>query len=109
MYKVKAKPAYYINTDIAFLDKTVDDQLRQRACLGLEIPDDLKEQIEDANKKMPYVLISFGADDEVVDQKALTIRETRQVIVDLVTALANLGDQLAKTIGDKYFSGNDEL
>lgn len=105
MRKIKAKPANYISTDICFLDKE-DHQVRKQACLGLEMPDDIKKQVD--NKKIPYVLISFGADDEVVDQKALTIRETRQVVVHLLAALARLGDPLAMTIGDRYFSDQDD-
>ena len=106
MQTIKAKPANYINTDIGFThpQDVLNEKVKQTLSdIGLAIPDDVKKQLEDADNKIPFILISFGADDEPIDQKALSIRETRQIICDLLSSLAILGDPLAKRIGDEYF------
>jgi len=53
----------------------------------------------------PAVLVSFGAEDERIEDKAINVIEARQMVVDLLESLATLGDPLAQAIGQQFFSG----
>jgi hypothetical protein len=54
---------------------------------------------------MPAVLLSFGAEDEKIDDRAVNVVEARQMVVDILESLATLGDPLAQAIGEEFFSG----
>jgi hypothetical protein len=78
MRKVKVVQSRYINTEPAFV-------------FG----------------KNPVLVMSFGAEEGPVIEKAFSIIEGREMIVDLLQSLATLGDPLAQEIGEKYFSKKD--
>lgn len=53
----------------------------------------------------PAVLVSFGAEDERIEDKAINVIEARQMVMDILESLATLGDPLAQAIGQQFFSG----
>ena len=55
---------------------------------------------------VPVVLLSFGAEDGPIEDRAIGIVEARQMVMDIIESLAHMGDPLAVAIGQQFFSGN---
>jgi hypothetical protein len=61
-----------------------------------------------ATGPVPVVLLSFGAEEGLVEDKAVGIIEARQMAMDILESLASLGDPLAQAIGEQFFQGGEE-
>lgn len=55
---------------------------------------------------IPVVVLSFGAEEGPIEDRAIQVNEARQVVVDTLSALAEMGDPLAQEISGRYFSDN---
>lgn len=53
---------------------------------------------------MPVVVLSFGAEDGPIEDRAVNIIEARQMVMDILESLAIMGDPLAQAIGKQFFS-----
>ena len=56
---------------------------------------------------VPVVLLSFGAEEGPVEDRAVGILEARQMVLDILESLATLGDPLAQAIGEQFFSNKE--
>jgi hypothetical protein len=58
---------------------------------------------------LPVVVLSFGAEEGPVEDRAIQVDEARQMVIDVLASLADLGDGLAHDINQHYFaSPSDE-
>jgi len=53
---------------------------------------------------VPIVLLSFGAEEGPIEDRAIGIIEARQMVMDILESLATMGDPLAQAIGSQFFS-----
>lgn len=52
---------------------------------------------------VPVVILSFGAEDGLIEDRAVGIVESRQMVMDILSSLAKMGDSLAQAITNQYF------
>lgn len=57
---------------------------------------------------VPVVLLSFGPEEGLVEDKAVGIVEARQMVMDILESLATLGDPLAQAIGEQFFNAGPQ-
>lgn len=59
---------------------------------------------------LPSVILSFGGEEGAIEDLAISVIDARQLALDTIASLANLGDPLAQAIGQQFFSGSgDEI
>lgn len=56
-----------------------------------------------AQGPVPVVLLSFGAEEGPIEDRAVGIIEARQMVMDILESLAQMGDPLAQAIGNQFF------
>jgi hypothetical protein len=49
------------------------------------------------------VVMSFGAEEGPIEDRAVQVHEARQIVVDTLASLAQMGDPLAQEISERYF------
>jgi hypothetical protein len=57
---------------------------------------------------VPVVLLSFGAEEGPIEDRAVGLVEARQMVMDILESLATMGDPLAQAIGQQFFSPKGE-
>lgn len=60
-----------------------------------------------AEGPVPVVLLSFGAEEGPIEDRAIGIIEARQMVMDILESLATMGDPLAQAIGSQFFGQQD--
>lgn len=60
-----------------------------------------------ADGAVPVVLLSFGAEEGPIEDRAVGLIEARQMVMDILESLATMGDPLAQAIGQQFFSKNE--
>jgi len=61
-----------------------------------------------AEGPVPVVLLSFGAEEGPIEDRAIGIIEARQMVMDILESLATMGDPLAQAIGSQFFGQGSE-
>lgn len=56
----------------------------------------------------PVVILSFGAEEGPIEDRAVGVIEARQMVMDILDSLATMGDPLAKAIGEQFFSDDQD-
>jgi len=56
---------------------------------------------------VPVVLLSFGAEEGPIEDRAVGIIEARQMVMDILESLATMGDPLAQAIGNQFFAHHE--
>ena len=51
----------------------------------------------------PVVILSFGAEDGPIEDRAVSPVEARQMVIDILSSLAQMGDVLAQSVVNQYF------
>lgn len=58
-------------------------------------------------KNLPCVALSFGGEEGPVVQYGISLEDSRELLVSVLSALASHGDELALEIGNTYFPGEE--
>lgn len=61
-----------------------------------------------AGRPIPAVVLSFGGEEGPIEDRAVGIIDARQMVMDIIESLANMGDPLAQAIGQQFFSGSPQ-
>jgi len=56
----------------------------------------------------PVVILSFGGEDGPIQDVAVSIVESRQMVIDILGSLAQMGDSLAQAITNQYFGSQQK-
>ena len=57
---------------------------------------------------IPAVILSFGAEEGPVEDRAVGIIDARQMAIDILSCLAYLGDPMAQAIGSQFFGAKED-
>lgn len=50
------------------------------------------------------IVLSFGEDEGPIEDRKLSLTDARDMVVDILMALAEFGDPVARSIGENYFA-----